>query len=109
MSVTDGEQGLWRQFELWAERIGLARKMAVALTLAAGAAAIATYLTFTDIAGVPQSPRLALALLTLDIVLLLLLVGLVARRLVGLWAERRRVAAGSGLHRRLAVLFSLVA
>jgi two-component system, NtrC family, nitrogen regulation sensor histidine kinase NtrY len=111
MTDTDGDRGVgaWRWFELWADRVGLARKMAIALTLAAGAAAIATYLTFTDIAGVPQSPRLAMALLTLDIVLLLLLVGLVARRLVGLWAERRRVAAGSGLHRRLAVLFSLVA
>jgi two-component system nitrogen regulation sensor histidine kinase NtrY len=111
MTDTDGEQtlGAWRRFELWAERVGLARKLAIGLTLAAGAAAIATYLTFTDIAGVPQSPRLALALLTLDIVLLLLLVGLVARRLVGLWADRRRVGTGTGLHRRLAVLFSLVA
>ena len=43
----------------------------------------------------------------LSLVLLLLLAGLVARRLVGLWAERHRDGTGSGLHRRLALLFTI--
>jgi two-component system nitrogen regulation sensor histidine kinase NtrY len=101
--------GLWRRFEGWAERIGLARKLAIFLALASVVAAIATYVTLSGIEAVPREPKPVVLLLTLDVVLLLLLAGLVARRLVGLWAERRREGTGSGLHRRLAFLFSLVA
>ncbi len=45
----------------------------------------------------------------LNLVLLLPLVAIVAWRLVQVWAERRRGLAGSRLHVRLVVLFSLVA
>jgi len=54
-------------------------------------------------------PRTVLLLLNLDLVLLLLLGAVVARRIVQLWAERRRGSAGSKLHVRLVVLFSALA
>ncbi len=101
--------GLWRRFEAWGGRVGLARKLAIALALASVTSAIATYLTFSGIDTLPREPKPVLLLLTLDVVLLLLLAGLVGRRLVGLWAERRQEGTGSGLHRRLALLFSFVA
>ncbi len=111
--MTDASTGYavttWRRFEAWADRVALARKLAVLLTLASVAAAIATYLTFSGIEALPREPKPVILLLTLDVVLLLLLAGLVARRLVGLWAERHRDGTGSGLHRRLALLFSFVA
>jgi two-component system nitrogen regulation sensor histidine kinase NtrY len=50
-----------------------------------------------------------LLLLNIDLVLLLLLAAIVAKRLVEVWAQRRRGLAGSRLHVRLVVLFSLVA
>jgi two-component system nitrogen regulation sensor histidine kinase NtrY len=111
MTETHGERTIsaWRRFDAWSERVGLSRRLAVVLMVAAVGAAIATYVTFTGVGGLPRAPRPVLALLTLDVVLLLLLAGLVARRLVGLWAERHGTRAGSSLHRRLAVLFSLVA
>ena len=45
----------------------------------------------------------------LNLVLVLPLFAIVAWRLVQVWAERRRGLAGSRLHIRLVVLFSLVA
>jgi len=111
--MTDASTGypasLWRRLEAWADRVALARKLAVLLALASVASAIATYLTFSGIEALPREPKPVVLLLTLDVVLLLLLAGLVARRLVGLWAERHRDGTGSGLHRRLALLFSFVA
>jgi two-component system nitrogen regulation sensor histidine kinase NtrY len=94
----------------WGQRVGLARKLAVALTLAAIGSGVATYtlLTSESPLGGP-SPRTVFALLAVDIVLLLLLAGLVAWRLFGVWVERRSGAAGSKLHVRLVVMFSLVA
>jgi two-component system nitrogen regulation sensor histidine kinase NtrY len=58
---------------------------------------------------VAQRPGTILLLLNLDLVLLLLLGAVVARRIVQLWAERRRGSAGSRLHVRLVVIFSALA
>jgi len=103
------QASLWRRFDAWSERVGLPRKLALALTLAALAAAVATYVTFIGAGPVARDSRSVLLLLTVDIVLLLLLAALVVRRLVGIWTERRGAVAGSDLHRRLTRLFSLVA
>ena len=53
-------------------------------------------------------PRSVLALLYLDLMLLLGLAVLVARRLVRLWAAHRSGSAGSRLHVRLALLFGVI-
>ena len=93
---------------LWARRVGLARKLAVALTIAAALSGFATFFALTESVGGPD-PVTVLVLLNLDLVLLLVLGALVARRIALLWAERRAGAAGSALHVRLVALFSLVA
>ena len=86
----------------------LAGKLAVALTVAAIASGLATYLQLSS-GEISQRPNVVLLLLYLDLVLLLLLAALVARRIVQLWVERRRGSAGAKLHVRLVVLFSSLA
>ncbi|HIJ38626.1 MAG TPA: PAS domain-containing sensor histidine kinase [Rhodospirillaceae bacterium] len=94
----------------WSLRVGLARKLAVALTIAVIASGAATFAAMTSSGplGGPN-PGTVFAFLTLDLVLLLLLAALVARQLAHVWAERRTGAAGARLHVRLVVMFSVVA
>jgi len=93
----------------WARRVGLGRKAAIALTVAALASAIATYGALTDSPLLSADPRQILILLNLDLVLFLALATIVARRLVQVWVERRRGSVGSRLQTRMVVMFSLVA
>jgi len=92
----------------WSIRVGLARKLAIALAVAAALSGVATYAALTE-APFGSDPDTVLSLLYVDLVLLLLLSALVARRMVQVWADRRRGSAGSLLHVRLVLLFSLVA
>ena len=85
------------------------RKAAYALAAAAIAAGVATVASITGRSGRAYDIDTVLSLLYIDGILLLLLAVVVIRRLIQLWTERRRGAAGSGLHVRLVVLFSLVA
>jgi two-component system nitrogen regulation sensor histidine kinase NtrY len=91
----------------WAARVGLGRKLTVFLALAALASGFATYAAVTGVP--PFGPGGVLFLLNLNLVLVLVLGALVAKQLVQVWAQRRRGLAGSRLHVRLVVLFSLVA
>ena len=100
---------LARQLRGWTGGIVLWRKMAIALAAAALASGIATYLALTGAPPFGPRPAVVLSLLNLDLVLLLLLAALVAKRLVEVWAERRRGLAGSRLQVRLVGLFSLIA
>ncbi|MBL26944.1 MAG: two-component sensor histidine kinase [Rhodospirillaceae bacterium] len=94
----------------WIQAGALRRKLALALTIAATLAGIAT---FAALYGGPKpfepEPRTIILLLNIDLVLLLTLAAVVARRLVGLWSERRQGSAGSRLHIRMVAMFSLVA
>src|SRR5579863_1746985 len=100
---------LARQVRGWAGGTGLWRKIAIALAAAALASGVATYLALTGAPPFGPRPAVVLALLYLDLVLLLALATLVAKRLVEVWAERRRGLAGSRLQVRLVGLFSLIA
>ena len=93
----------------WTGRLGLGRKATVVLAVAALASGIATYAAMTDIPPFGPNGGSVLLLLNINLVLLLLLAAVVAKRLVEVWAQRRRGLAGSRLHVRLVVLFSLVA
>ncbi len=93
----------------WATRIGLGRKAAFALTLASILSGLLTYFLLTRASPIGPDSRTVVALLTVNLVLLLLFGAMVANQLVQLWAERRRGLAGSRLHIRLVILFSLVA
>ena len=90
-------------------RAGLARKLAFVLAAAALVSGVATYVELTRSTPFGPDPDTILVLLNVDLVLLLLLGAVVARRIVQVWVERRRGSAGSRLHVRLVVLFSFVA
>jgi two-component system nitrogen regulation sensor histidine kinase NtrY len=96
-----------QRFLRWASQVGLGRKLTVFLALAALASGFATYAAVTGVP--PFGPGDVLFLLNLNLVLVLVLGALVAKQLVQVWAQRRRGLAGSRLHVRLVVLFSLVA
>src|SRR2546421_2628628 len=98
-----------RRMGMWAGRIGLGRKLAIALAIPALASGIATYLALTGAPPFGPHPSAVLALLNLDLILLLALGAVIAKRLIEVWAERRRGLAGSRLQIRLVVLFSLIA
>src|SRR5713226_9247819 len=100
---------LMRRVRIWAGRIGLERKIAIALAAPALASGVATYLALTGAPPFGPHPNAVLSLLNLDLVLLLALAAVVVKRLVEVWAERRRGLAGSRLQIRLVVLFSLIA
>ena len=100
---------LWLRAGLWSRRVGLTRKLAVALAVAAIISGFATYMALTSGPLGAQDPTQVLILLNVDLVLLLMLGAVVARRIALLWAERRSGVAGSRLHGRLVFLFSLVA
>ncbi len=95
----------WR---LWARRVRLTRSLAVLLTVAAVASGVATMVALTSSPADRVDPRTVILLIYLDVVFVLALVAVIARRLVGLWIERKRGLAGSGLHARVVLLFGLV-
>ena len=97
-----------RRLAAWAVRVGLARKLVYALMLAAAAMGIATYAVLTGSGLAAPEPTLVLVVLNIDVVLLLILAVVVARRIVAVWMARRRGSAGSRLHTRLVLMFGLV-
>ena len=98
-----------RRMGIWAGRIGLGRKLAIALAIPALASGVATYLALTGAPPFGPHPSAVLSLLNLDLILLLALGAVITKRLIEVWAERRRGLAGSRLQIRLVVLFSLIA
>jgi two-component system nitrogen regulation sensor histidine kinase NtrY len=98
-----------RQIKLWSRRQGLTRKLALLLAFAATISGFATYGALTRTGPYGPDTETIIVLLNIDLVLLLLLGAVIARRLVGLWAQRRRGMAGSRLQARLVAAFSLAA
>ena len=93
----------------WVRRQVLTGRLAVALAVAATISGFATYGALTQSGPFGPDIETVIVLLNIDLVLLLLLGVVVARRLVGLWSERRRGSAGSRLHSRLVAMFSIAA
>src|SRR5918912_3974286 len=93
----------------WTSGIGVWRKLAIALAAAALASGLATYLALSGAPPFGPRPAVVLSLINLDLVLLLALAAVVAKRLFEVRAERRRNLAGSRLQVRLVGLFSLIA
>jgi two-component system nitrogen regulation sensor histidine kinase NtrY len=79
------------------------------MIIAALISGIATYAALTESPPFGNDPDTLLWLLNLDLVLVLMVVALIARRIVGLWSGRKRGLAGSHLHVRLVYIFSLLA
>src|SRR5579863_6624378 len=97
------------EFMLWASRVRLGRKLALALTLAAALSAAATWAAMKGLPPFDTRPHLDALLLLLNLCLVLPLFAVVAWRLVQVWTERRRGLAGSQLHVRFVLVFSLLA
>ena len=106
---TSSRVGAWRRFRVWARRVKLSRNLGYFLGAAAVASGVATVAALTGTQKGSSDLQTVVALLYLDVVLLLLLAAVVARKLIQVWAERRRGRGGAGLHVRFAVLFSAVA
>jgi two-component system nitrogen regulation sensor histidine kinase NtrY len=98
-----------RGFVSWAGRAGLGRKLALTLGIFAFLSGFATLAALRGVWPGAGAAHLDQLLLLLNFILLLPLIAILAWRLVQLWTERRRGLAGSRLHTRLVVLFSLVA
>ncbi len=99
----------WRRLLAWAASSNVSDTVAILLLIAALASGVATYGALTRTPPFGSDPATVQALLTLDIVLLLLFGAVIARRIVALWIIRRRGQAGSRLHVRLVAIFSLLA
>ena len=107
---TQTPEELWgARFVGWARRSGLGAKLSVVLGLGAVVAGIATYLAFTGAPPFGPDPGAVLVLLLVDLVVLLSISAVILRRLVLLWVARRRGSAGSRMHARLVLMFSIVA
>jgi len=100
---------VFQRFHAWAGRVNLERKVAVTLLIAAVTAGLATFGAMTGRLPRAADSWVILLLLNLDLVLLLALGALIARRLVILRSATKRGTAGAKLHARLVALFSLVA
>jgi len=93
----------------WVRRSGLGRKLAFALVICVIISGVATFVTMTSSGPSGADPSLILNLLYVDAVLLLSLGALIVRRLVKLHSQHSRGIAGSKLHTRLVLFFSLLA
>jgi two-component system, NtrC family, nitrogen regulation sensor histidine kinase NtrY len=108
-SLATSPRPTWDRFVAWLRRPEIGARLALVLTAAATLSGLATYVVISGWLGIGAAAELVLGLLYLDLILLLLLGVLVARRLVQLIVARRQGLAGSRLHARLVALFSLVA
>ncbi len=93
----------------WASRIDLGRRLSLVLVFLAIVAAFATYYMAGGGASVAPNPVVVSVLLLIDFFLLLAFIALIAARFYRLWRARVRGSAGSRLHVRLMMLFSVVA
>ncbi len=87
-------------------KLSLSKNVAALLTASAVASCVATYLVLTHSSTDTNTIYL---LLNLDLVLLLALGTVIARQVVRLWSRRKQGIAGSRLHVRLVVIFSILA
>ncbi|MGH1482684.1 MAG: ATP-binding protein [Geminicoccales bacterium] len=93
----------------WLRSPHLSRRIAIVLTVAAALSGLATYVVLSGTMQFGANSEWVLALLYLDVILLLSLGVVVARRLVQIILARRQGSVGSRLHARLVALFSIVA
>lgn len=96
----------------WAERFtgkGWSLRLAILLVIAAAVSGVATYAALTETPPFGNDPTTVIWLLNLDLVILLFLVITIARRVTKIWSSRRQGLAGSRLHTRLVLIFSVMA
>ena len=107
--MSSDRRRLFPRLMVWARQVGLARKVALGLTLAVIPSVTATFLAMTVSGPIGPNPRTVLSLLGLDLGLLLALGVVVGLRILAVWQAGRRGSTGSKLHLRFVILFALVA
>lgn len=88
---------------------GWSLRLGVLLSIAAVVSGLATYAAFNEAPPFGNDPDTVIMLLIADLIILLMLVGLIARRVAKVWASSRQNIAGSKLHIRLLMTFSVMA
>ncbi len=83
-------------------------KVGVLLVIASIVSGFLTYAALTKSPPLGDNPDLVIWLLNIDLIILLLLVSLIARRIVSVWSGRKKGIAASHLHVRLVYIFSLL-
>jgi len=94
---------------LWGRRVRLTRTLTWMLAMAAVLSVGATVAALSGFGPKVTDPTVMLVLLNTNLVIMLPLGVLVARRLVKLWMAHRTGGAGSRLHVRMVVLFGALA
>ncbi|QXQ05372.1 PAS domain-containing sensor histidine kinase [Sphingosinicellaceae bacterium] len=105
------DRRLGRRLARWINRVDLYPRLEVAVAVLVVVLGIASYevLTSTRAPAAGFSPSLVTALLVVNLVPLMALFVLIARRLAILLSNRRRGTAGAHLHVRLVALFATIA
>ena len=93
----------------WLRSPHLSRRIAFILVLGAALSGVATYVVLSGTMQFGADAEWVLGLLYLDLIMLLSLGVVVARRLVQIILARRKGSVGSRLHARLVGLFSILA
>lgn len=97
-------QRLWHpRNSMWSNGFAL---VLIALAIGSG---IVTYMALSKVPPFGNDTGMVIWLLNLDLIILILLIGVIARRIISVWTGHRRGVAGSRLHMRLAFTFSLIA
>jgi two-component system nitrogen regulation sensor histidine kinase NtrY len=91
------------------QRFRIGRKVTIALIISGGVAGAATYYAFSQSGFGAHQSNYLIFLLNVDLIILLLLALIIAKRLAALWIARRTGQAAAKLHTRFVVLFSLLA
>ena len=93
----------------WLDKINSSRKTVVILAVLALFSGIGTYTVFARSGATGPNPDVVLGFMYLNLGLFIVIGLLVSKRLVRLWLQRRQGLAGSQLHTRMVMLFSVVA
>ncbi len=88
---------------------GWEKRIAAILILAGTLCGFATWAALTASPPLGRDPVRVIWLLNLDLIILLLLLSVIARRIVLLWSGRRKGLPGAKLHARLVFIFSILA
>lgn len=90
-------------------RRGWSGRLALILIVAILASSFATYAALSEIPPFGNDPDTVIWLLNLDLIIMIALASLIARRFARLLSGRKKGIAGSKLHVRLVVIFSIMA
>lgn len=102
-------QELTRKILAISQNDSLLRRIGLILSIMAIASGFATYLVLTGADPFADKSSRVLPLIYLDLTLMMLLAVVVAKKIIELWAARRRGTVGSRLHIQISALFAFVA